>query len=255
MEGRKRLSNCRVDGLGSTPAVTTWQSHRTNFGKLIHYYGEIGNSDPDPTRAGEDMRISDDDLEYFSREMADVEPLKRVDRVLPKPHFERTPGQRYRRDAAQRASSRDENFLTTAFVELVHPQAVLSFMRPGIQHGVFRKLRQGAYPIDAVLDLHQLTVEEARQQVFRFIRDCVAQDVRSALISHGKGGRHPDRPAALLKSYVAMWLPQLPEVMAFHSAQGFHGGTGAVYLLLRKSERQKQRTRQRLGLADAKPDV
>lgn len=200
------------------------------------------------------MRISDEDREFFSREMADVEPLKTVDRELRKPHFQRTPGQQYRRDAAQRARHRDDNFLTTAFVELVHPQSVLSFMRPGIQHGVFRKLRQGAYPLDAVLDLHQLTVEEARHEVFRFIRDCTAQDVRSALINHGKGGRHPDRPAALLKSYVALWLPQFPEIMAFHSAQGFHGGTGAVYVLLKKSERQKQRTRRRLGLLDAKPE-
>ncbi|MBM4200241.1 MAG: DNA endonuclease SmrA [Gammaproteobacteria bacterium] len=201
------------------------------------------------------MRAIDEDHDFFSREMADVEPLKAADRVLLKPRFERTPGQQYRRDAAQRARTRDDNFLTTAFVELVHPQAVLSYMRPGIQHGVFRKLRQGAYPLDAVLDLHQLTVEEARNEVFRFIRDCMTQDVRSALINHGKGGRDPDRPAALLKSYVAMWLPQFSEVMAFHSAQGFHGGTGAVYVLLRKSEQQKQRTRRRLGLVDAKPDL
>ena len=201
------------------------------------------------------MRIKDDDLEFFSREMADVQPLKAVERVVQKPHFDRTPGQQYRRDAAQRAQSQNDNFLTTAFVELVHPQAELSFMRPGMQHGVFRKLRQGAYPIDAVLDLHQLTVEQARCEVFQFIRDCMARDVRSALISHGKGGRHPDRPAALLKSYVAKWLPQFPEVMAFHSAQGFHGGTGAVYVLLKKSERQKQRTRRRLGLIDAKPEL
>lgn len=207
-----------------------------------------------PPKSGAPMRATDDDLDFFSREMADVEPLKTIDRLPLKPRFERTPGQQYRRDAAQRARTRDENFLTSAFVELVHPHAVLSFMRPGIQHGVFRKLRQGAYPLDAVLDLHQLTVEEARNEVFRFIRDCMAQDVRSALINHGKGGRHPDRPAALLKSYVAKWLPQFPEVMAFHSAQSFHGGAGAVYVLLKKSERQKQRTRRRLGLVDVKPE-
>jgi DNA-nicking Smr family endonuclease len=205
-------------------------------------------------RSGDDVRGTDDDIEYFFREMAGVERLKATDRTQLVSKPEQTPGQRYRRDAAQRAMARDDNFLTTAFVDLVHPQAVLSFMRPGIQHGVFRKLRQGSYPVDAVLDLHQLTVEQARNEVYRFIHDCMALDVRSALINHGKGGRDPDRPAALLKSYVAKWLPQFSQVMAFHSAQGFHGGTGAVYVLLRKSERQKQRTRRRLGLVDAKPD-
>jgi len=199
--------------------------------------------------------MTNEDLDLFTKEMADVRPLTNADRQLLRTRSECSPGQEYRRQAAQRPSVRDENFLTTGFVEFVHPQAVLSFMRSGIQHGVFRKLRQGAYPVDAVLDLHQLTVEQARQEVIRFIRGCMTHDVRTALINHGKGGRHPGRPAAMLKSYVAKWLPQFPEVMAYHSAQGFHGGTGAVYVLLRKSEKQKQRTRLRLGLVEGKPDL
>lgn len=198
--------------------------------------------------------MSKEDLDLFTKEMADVQPIKTSGRLLLKSKPEKSIGHAYRRDAAQRSGADDANFLTTGFVDLVHPQTVLSFMRPGIQHGVFRKLRQGAYPVDAMLDLHQLTVEEARREVFTFIHECMKHDVRSALINHGKGGRHPDRPAAMIKSYVAKWLPLFPEVMAFHSAQGFHGGTGAVYVLLRKSEKQKQRTRRRLGLADGKPE-
>lgn len=198
--------------------------------------------------------MNKEDRDLFVQEMANVQPIKASERLLLKSKSERSIGQAFRRDAAQRPIRAEDNFLTTGFVELVHPQAVLSFMRPGIQHGVFRKLRQGAYPIDAVLDLHQLTVEEARREVFAFIHSCVKHEIRSALINHGKGGRHPDRPAAMLKSYLAKWLPLFPEVLAFHSAQGFHGGTGAVYVLLRKSEKQKQRTRIRLGLADSKPE-
>lgn len=198
--------------------------------------------------------MTDEDLEAFAREMAGVSPLGHADRLLLKRRPEHTPGQEYRRHTAQRPTARDENFLTTGFVEFIHPQAVISFMRSGIQHGVFRKLRQGAYPVDAMLDLHQLTVEQARREVFSFIRDCMKHDVRTALINHGKGGRDPGRPAAMIKSHVAKWLPLFPEVMAFHSAQGFHGGTGAVYIMLRKSEKQKQRTRQRLGLVDGKPE-
>jgi hypothetical protein len=44
-----------------------------------------------------------------------------------------------------------------------------------------------------------------------------------------------------------------PEVMAFHSAQRFHGGTGAVYVLLRKSAKQKEQTLEKLGLKSGKP--
>lgn len=128
-------------------------------------------------------------------------------------------------------------------VELLAPLAELSFRRPGVQHGVFRNLRLGKYNLDARLDLHRLTVERARLEVYQFVQDCVNNDVRSALITHGKGeGR--DKPA-LLKSYVAFWLPQMDEVLAFHSAQKQHGSYGATYILLRKSERKKSDNRER----------
>ncbi|MDF9391344.1 MULTISPECIES: DNA endonuclease SmrA [Methylococcus] len=196
--------------------------------------------------------MNPDDKELFRREMEDVIPLRVSDHTFLRPKEPPTPGQLYRRSAAQRAVGRDANFLTTDFVEFVAREAVLSFRRQGIQHAVFRKLEQGAYGIEAALDLHLLSVEEARRAVFEFIRDCMKHDMRTVLINHGKGGREAGKPT-YLKSYVARWLPQLDEVLAFHSAQRWHGGTGAVYVMLRKSERQKQITRQKLGLTSVKP--
>lgn len=131
----------------------------------------------------------------------------------------------------------------SAPVDMVDPLDVLCFQRPGVQHGVFKNLRLGKYVIDARLDLHRLTVESARQNVYQFIGDCVATDVRCALITHGKGlGRETP---ALLKSCVAHWLPQFEEVLAFHTAQKQHGGYGATYVLLRKSDKKKLETRER----------
>ena len=49
----------------------------------------------------------------------------------------------------------------------------------------------------------------------------------------------------MLKSYVNKWLPNLPEVMAFHSAQQHHGGAGAVYVLLKKNAEKKQENGER----------
>jgi DNA-nicking Smr family endonuclease len=67
------------------------------------------------------------------------------------------------------------------------------------------------------------------------------------IILHGKGDRNPDK-IALLKSHLAIWLPQLEQVMAFHSAQPQHGGSGAVYIMLRKGDSSKQNNRERHGL-------
>src|SRR5690606_2238677 len=124
------------------------------------------------------------------------------------------------------------------YVPPVDPLEILEFKRPGVQNGVYRKLRLGNYAIDARLDLHRMTVEQARRAVFQFVADCMEQDIRCALVTHGKGvGR---TQPALLKSCVAHWLPQFREVLAFHSAQKHHGGSGASYILLRKSERKRQ---------------
>ncbi len=182
-----------------------------------------------------------DDL--FQSELGGVAPLKQDKVVLTPGSITPTEAQLARREAAARALLRDENHLTEEYVEMLDPNDVLSFQRPGVQHGVFRKLRLGQYPSEATLDLHRLIVREARHEVFQFIRDAIRMDLRTVTILHGKGER--SNPPALIKSYTARWLTQLEEVMAFHSAQRHHGGTGAVYVLLCKSERKKQENRER----------
>lgn len=146
-----------------------------------------------------------------------------------------------RREAAVREGRQDPNILTTEYVEMVSPYDMLSYKRPGVQDGVFRKLRLGKYETEAVLDLHRKSVKQAREEVFDFIQACLSHSLRTVMILHGKGERSD--PPALLKSYVNKWLPELDPVMAYHSAQIRHGGTGALYVLLRKSDEQKVQNR------------
>ena len=104
----------------------------------------------------------------------------------------------------------------------------------------------GDYAIDARLDLHKMTLEQARQQVFGFIRESHQYGLRTVMILHGKGARNKDNPA-LLKSATAHWLKQLDEVMAYHTAMKHHGGSGAVYVLLKKGEQAKRENREKHG--------
>ncbi len=48
-----------------------------------------------------------------------------------------------------------------------------------------------------------------------------------------------------MKSFVANWLSQIQDVQCAHSAQRFHGGSGAVYILLKKSADKKNENRER----------
>ncbi|MEY2700089.1 MAG: endonuclease SmrA [Pseudomonadota bacterium] len=193
------------------------------------------------------------DEDWLKEISSGVVPLAQDGRVLHRRRDVATPGQLYSREAAQRPLGMDLNPLTTEFVEYVDPQSTLSFRREGVQQGVFRKLQQGGYRIEAAVDLHKQSVEQARKTVYDFVCHCVEHDVRLALMTHGKGGREPGKPA-YIKSYVARWLPRFAEIMAYHSAQPWHGGTGAVYILFRKSEKQKALTREKLGLTSGKPE-
>lgn len=192
--------------------------------------------------------MSDEDL--FRDAMSDVEPLqhKRVNRE--KAPVEVTPAQLERREAALGNRSRepktDPNYLTLGEVKLLHPRETLAWKKAGVQHEVFRKLKAGKYPIEARLDLHRLTVKEARAEVFRFIALAHSRGWRTVLISHGRGERSPT--PARIKSYVAHWLQQMPDIIAYHSAIQPHGGTGAVYVMVRKSAAAREQARERHGL-------
>ncbi|MFV0276859.1 MAG: DNA endonuclease SmrA [Parahaliea sp.] len=152
----------------------------------------------------------------------------------------------HRRQAAVTEAGADPNTLSDREVTPLDPWYVLEFKRPGVQNGVYRKLRQGRYEQEARLDLHRMTVAVARRELFEFVGQCHELGLRSVLLVHGKGERKVEHESsAVLKGYVNVWLRDLDTVQAFHSAQPRHGGTGAVYVLLRKSEEKKRENRER----------
>lgn len=190
-----------------------------------------------------------DDKDLFRSQFSDIEPIKKTDRVVLHKSSDITNKDYARRVAVNGPEEQgSESFETVSddYVDMVKPGDLLAFKRSGVQDGVFKKFRLGKYPIEGRLDLHRKTVAEARIEVFQFVREALSYDFRMLIILHGKGERNIDRQA-VLKSYVAKWLKEIPDVMAYHSAIQQHGGMGAVYVLLRKSEKAKQQTREKLG--------
>jgi DNA-nicking Smr family endonuclease len=187
----------------------------------------------------------DNENELFLQELDGVKPLNINKADITKINTE-TPGTRVRRKLAVNWSV-EHDPLSSSDVPMLKSNDVLEFKRPGIQNGVYRKFRLGQYLIEARLDLHKLTIDEARKEVFRFLSECHEYELRTVMILHGKGDRHPEK-IATLKSHIAVWLPQIDEVMAFHSAQRHHGGTGAVYVMLKKGDKAKQNNREQHGM-------
>lgn len=169
----------------------------------------------------------------FRDAVADTRPLQRDERAAPhRPRRKPIPAQRLRDERAVMESLLSDDF-EPADVETGEE---LLYARPGLQHSVMRKLRRGQYAVEAELDLHGMIVPEAREALNRFVREAIGIGKRCVRIVHGKGkssaGRMP-----VLKGKVNAWLRQKSEVLAFCSCRPTDGGTGAVYVLLRRPER------------------
>lgn len=108
----------------------------------------------------------------------------------------------------------------------------LSFVRAGLQRQVLRRLRRGGTAVEDELDLHGLTVAQARLLLLSFLDESRGRDVRTVRIIHGKGMRSENREA-VLKGKVAGWLMQREDVLAFTQARASDGGSGAVVVLLK----------------------
>ena len=173
-----------------------------------------------------------DDKSLFLDAMEDVQPLKRCQDVYWQPARNTRAPQRI--DTLQL-----DNFLTTDFLDIVPLSTPLLFKREGLQTGVLDKLRQGKYSQQASLNLLRQPVEQCRQQLYAFIMLAQKEGWRNLLIIHGKGKEERSH-ANIVRSYLARWLTEFDDVQAFCSALPHHGGSGACYVALRKSEAAKQ---------------
>jgi DNA-nicking Smr family endonuclease len=183
---------------------------------------------------GDKDGISDAERKLFRDTVGAVRPV-RNDRVTrtPRPPQRRKKIQRDIQDQSQAVIPPfSDQFLAAAAEEPIAAADTLFYARSGLQRKTLRRLKRGQLRNEAVLDMHGLTVDEARQCLAEFIDDCRRQRLRSVLIIHGKGYRSSAaRP--VLKSMVNNWLRQHDGVVAFCSARPGDGGTGALYVLLK----------------------
>ncbi|HSS65397.1 MAG TPA: Smr/MutS family protein, partial [Gammaproteobacteria bacterium] len=102
---------------------------------------------------------------------------------------------------------------------------------PGVQRKVIRMLKRGRIRIEDQLDLHGMRVRDAGHALETFLTECSERGLRCVRVVHGKGLR---TGGSVLKENVAAWLRLRSDVLAFCSATPNDGGTGAVYVLLKK---------------------
>jgi DNA-nicking Smr family endonuclease len=172
--------------------------------------------------------LSNDDTDLFRNAVSGAKPLRTEDRVevpkrRPKPKARFT---RADEEKALRESLEDD--IDT--MERGNADR-MRFSRPSVGRRTMRKLSRGRYSVQAEIDLHGMTVAEARPRLAEFIDFSAQQGLTCVRVVHGKGLGSGHR-GPVLKNSVCHWLRKCDSVLAFVSARQVDGGTGAVYVLL-----------------------
>jgi DNA-nicking Smr family endonuclease len=174
--------------------------------------------------------VTEEDKDLFQSAVADAKPLRSATRVAP-PAVKPVPKARFKR-ADENNALRES--LENDIDDSEHGSGeALRFKRPSVSRMTMRMLSRGSYAIQAEIDLHGMTVAEARPRLAEFVERCARSGKHCIRVVHGKGLGSGDR-GPVLKMAVNRWLRKWDPVIAFVSARQVDGGTGAVYVLLRQ---------------------
>jgi len=169
--------------------------------------------------------MQEDDFSLFKAAVRGVKPIEhdRADTGKPRSNKAQISNDETRIDG-----------LSDQFVIDVAAEDELYWARDGVQESQIRKLKAGQIPFEGSLDLHGLSVEKARELLWDFLAEAGKFEIRCVRVTHGKAARIDGR-RPLIKSHVNTWLRQHPQVLGFTSCLPRHGGTGAIYLLLKRT--------------------
>jgi len=133
-----------------------------------------------------------------------------------------------------------EPILHPAPLPLASPKPRLLPLAP-LERKTLTGLRRGTKAVDARIDLHGLRQSEAHEALLRFLYRAQGQGHGLVLVITGKGGTgrigalYEER--GILRRLVPHWLglPDLRSlVIGFEEASAHHGGSGALYVRLRR---------------------
>ena len=179
------------------------------------------------------------DTQIFLKAVQDVKPLRNAKAIVT-----RAPDPSLR---PPHSAPNEELEAITHLWELVHGSGHMdiSFSDEyiegcvrGFDKKLMRRLRRGEFPVQDYVDLHGLTKREAEVRVRNFLLRSFSMGLRCVLVIHGRG-LNSENHIPILKERIPIWLSRGPVrkfVLAFSTARPYDGGTGAIYVLLRRNK-------------------
>lgn len=178
----------------------------------------------------------------FESAMTDVVPLvgrKKITPLQPGPHFD---GQMTEDPDAEAVRKLKKLIETGDGFVIRHTAEYVEGSAEWMPPEMFRRIHGGYFSVRDHVDLHGLNLTAAKDFFDGFMEGAIASGKRAVLVVHGRGRCSIGPP--VLKRNLHQWLTRGPWkrwVIAFTSARACDGGSGATYVLLRRSPRSGKR--------------
>ncbi len=173
-------------------------------------------------------RPSPEELALWQAAMRDAKPLKRMHPATKKAAAPEPP-------ATEPSPARPKRVVPPPTPPPPKPPELAPGRFAGVDKRLAERLNRGQQAIEAMLDQHGLTQEEAHRQLDGFLALSAQAGRRCVLVITGKGVWRPE--SGILREMVPRWLNEAPNrarVLAIAHAQPRHGGQGALYVLLKR---------------------
>ncbi|RLB44327.1 MAG: DNA mismatch repair protein MutS [Deltaproteobacteria bacterium] len=189
-----------------------------------------------PIGAHKDEVVPTDD-EIFLQAVGEVEPLKdNKKKIVRHPDPTIKPAHPAPNDELEAMTHLWELVHGIGDMDITFSDEYIEGAVRGFDRKLMRRLRRGEFPVQDYLDLHGLTKKDAEVEIRNFLMRSHAMGLRCVLVIHGRGLNSEDH-IPILKERIPIWLSRGPVrkfVLAFSTARPYDGGTGAIYVLLRR---------------------
>jgi DNA-nicking Smr family endonuclease len=188
---------------------------------------------PDPSRQGLDEE------QCFLAAVSDVRPLAGTTRrVFSMPDPNLRPAHAAPDEELEAMAHLSDLVSGVAEMDITFTDEYLEGCVHGFSPKLMQRLKRGHFPVQDFLDLHGLTKQEAEVKVRDFLHRSHQLGMRCVLVVHGRG-HNSENNTPVLKEQMPVWLGKGPVrkiVLAFATARPYDGGSGALYVLLRRSK-------------------
>ena len=187
---------------------------------------------PEPDREPDEAR-------YFLEAMSNVKPLSGSRKTVTRtPNPNMRPAHPVRDGELETMMHLSDLVSGAAEMDITFSDEYIEGSVHGFSRKLMQKLKKGRFPVQDYADLHGLTKQDAEVRLRDFLLQSNRLGLRCVLVVHGRGLNSEDH-IPVLKERLPLWLNRGPIkkiVLAFSTARPYDGGTGAIYILLRKAK-------------------